>query len=326
MDCREQWGNPRLCQQQLRRARSAAGKMESRGNTKDAGLDIQSSRAGAIMKQIVVLAVFIIVGLGALPGDAANNEPIKFGEDRFKLSAGGFFTGLSSEMTLDVTANEENKTINIEDDLGLKSTTNTFRVDGYWRPGSRHRINIGYYSLDRSGKTELLSDVEWEDVVFPDGVDVDSRINLDVIPISYAYSFLKREKWEIAASIGFHWMKIDTGIAGEAFAEGDDTLSFVEEEAEVSGPFPLVGLHVDFQPASKWQMGASFQYLELSISKYRGRLLDFRAYVEYYIWRNAGIGVAYNFFDLRAGVTGEDFDGLFNIEYDGWIAYLTTKF
>ena len=168
------------------------------------------------------LAALTLTLLFTPPSLAASDEPIKFGEERFKLSAGGFFPGFSSEMTIDVMADGENKTIDVEEDLGLKSSTNTFRVDGYWRVGPRHRITVGYYALNRSGTRVLETDIEWEDVVYPVGVNIDSQVDFDVIPISYAYSFLKRENWEIAASIGVHWMKIDTSIEGQAFVDGDD--------------------------------------------------------------------------------------------------------
>jgi hypothetical protein len=280
------------------------------------------------MTKAATLAALTLTLLFTPPSMAASDEPIKFGEDRFKLSAGGFFPGFSSEMTIDIMADGENKTIDVEDDLGLKSSTNTFRVDGYWRVGPRHRITVGYYALNRSGTRVLETDIEWEDVVYPVGVNIDSQVDFDVVPISYAYSFLKRENWEIAASIGVHWMKIDTNIEGQAFVDGDgdDVLTVEREGSDVSGPFPLLGLMVDFQPAPKWQIGATIQYLDLSIGKYRGRLFDARAYVEYYVWRNVGVGLSYNFFDLDAGVKKEDFHGRFNIEYDGVIAYLTTKF
>ena len=283
-------------------------------------------RRGGVVLKTAILAALVAGALGSQTSLAASAEPIKFGEERFKISAGGFFTGLSSDMTLDIMADGENKTIDVEDDLGVNSSTNTFRLDAFWRVGPRHRINIGYYTLDRTGVNLLERDIEWEGVVYPIGVSVESHIDLDVIPISYSYSFVKRDNWELAASFGVHWMTIDTGTEGQAFVGENQELTFTSEGSKVTGPFPLLGLLADFQPSPKWQMGASIQYLDISISKYHGRLLDARAYVEYYIWRNVGIGLSYNFFDLEAGVTKEDFVGDFNIEYDGWTTYLTAKF
>ena len=257
---------------------------------------------------------------------ADEKEPINLGEDKFKLSAGGFFTDFSSSLRIDATEGDQSADIDVEEDLGLNSTTETFRLEGYWRVGPRHRINAAWYKLNRNGVTEISTDIEWGDLTFPVGVTIDTGVDLSIIPISYSYSFFKRENWELAASIGFHWIDIETFIQGEAFVDGQPVLSAQSRSSDVKGPFPLVGLVFDFQPAPKWQIGTSIQYLDISISKYNGRLLDAKFYVEYYIWRNVGVGLAYNYFDLNAGVTEDNFIGNVGSEYNGFMGYITSKF
>jgi hypothetical protein len=273
-----------------------------------------------------VLLLAFVSFVAASVGQADAKERIPLGEDKFKISGGGFLTDFNSGLRVDRNIDDENKEINVEDDLGLNSSASSFRIDGYWRVGPRHRIVSGYYSLGRSSDHVLEREVEWEDGVFPVGAMVGSGLKLGVTPISYAYSFIKREQWEVAASVGVHWTKVSAFIGGEAFVDGEPVLSEFHEESDIKGPFPLVGLLVDFSPSPKWQIGTSLQYLDISISKYNGRLLDLRLYAEYYIWRNVGIGISYNYFDLNAGVTQEEYTGNVKLKFDGFLGYLTAKF
>jgi hypothetical protein len=257
---------------------------------------------------------------------ADESDPILLGQDKVKFSVGGFLTKMSTGLELSVVDDDKNKVIDVENDLGLSSSRNTFRIDGYWRPGPRHRIVVGYYSLSRSVVNTLETEIEWEDALYPVGVNIDTGLRLQVIPISYAYSFIKNERWELAASIGFHWTEVNTYISGDAFVGDDTVLSKDIRSSDVKGPFPLIGLLVDFSPAPKWQIGTTLQYLDLSVGKYHGRLVDLRAYVEYYIWRDVGVGLSYNFYDIHADVTEEDFTGKIDLQFDGALLYLTAKF
>ncbi len=279
---------------------------------------------GKHMKLRAFLAMVFL--FAASTAQAADQGPILLGQDKFKISGGGFLTDFNSSMQINPGGEGSNKPIDIEDDLGLSASPNTFRLEGYWRVGPRHRILAGYYSLGRSGINTLETEVEWEDSVYPVGVEIDSALRLSIIPFSYAYSFIKRERWEVAASIGIHWMVLDASISGEAFVDGELVLSSNQAENEVKGPLPHIGLLVDFAPSPKWQIGTSIQYLDLSISKYHGKLIDFKVYVEYYIWRNVGVGIQYNYVDVDVGVSDEDFAGRIGLQFNGPMGYLVAKF
>jgi hypothetical protein len=273
-----------------------------------------------------VFLLFLMLGFGGTAMAEDERGPIAFGEDKFKISGGFFLTGFSTSLEVGSTIKDVNKIIDVENDLGLTSSTNSARVEAYWRLGPRHRLQLGWFSLDRSGARVLDTEVEWEDANYPIGSAVESGLNLDIIPFSYAYSFIKNDRWEVAASAGFHWTKFEATIAGEAFVDGDLVLALNDEAAGVEGPFVLVGLLADFNPGPNWQVGASVQYMDLSIGKHHGSLLDMRAYAEYYIWRNVGVGVSYNYYDLEAGVVNESFAGEIGIQYHGFHTYLVAKF
>jgi hypothetical protein len=288
------------------------------------GLGFQNKPMVEDMKLKALMAFIAIFVASA--AQAADKGSILLGEDKFRISGGGFLANLNSSLEIHPMGEDANKPIDVEKDLGLSSSPQTFKVDGYWRVGPRHRIMAGYYALDRSGANTLETEVEWEDSVYPVGVTVDSSIKLKIIPITYAYSFVKNEQWEVAASIGIHWTVIDTSISGMAFVGDEMVLISDQATNDVKGPLPHIGLHVDFAPSPKWQIGTSIQYLDMSISKYHGKLIDFKIYAEYYIWRNVGIGIAYNYVDIQVGVADEDFVGQVGLQFDGPMGYLVAKF
>ncbi len=262
----------------------------------------------------------------ASENDLPDNGPLGLGQDKFMVSIGAFIADFNSRMAIDPASTEGNKSISIEDDLGLKSAKTVFRAEAYWRFAKRHRIQAAYYFMARSGDNVLENEIEWEDATYPVGAKVDSMLDLQVIPINYAYSFIQNDRWEVAGTVGVHWIKLKASIQGEAFV-GDETISVENrEESGVKGPFPLVGLSIDYRPAPRWQIGTSMEWLDLSIGKYSGRLWDVKVYVEYYFARNWGVGLGYNFTDVKADVKEDDWAGRMDIVYSGLLAYITTKF
>ena len=61
--------------------------------------------------------------------------------DRFSLSLGIFLTDRDSETQLDGTTVDGTIT-DLESDLGLDTSDNVFRIDGYYRLSDRHRLDV----------------------------------------------------------------------------------------------------------------------------------------------------------------------------------------
>ncbi len=71
------------------------------------------------------------------------------------------------------------------------------------RVGERHRLRFDYFSLDRTGQTTVTEPIVFRDVVLQPGDPLRYPTSrLRTFSISYEYSFLHTEKYEVAATIG----------------------------------------------------------------------------------------------------------------------------
>lgn len=250
---------------------------------------------------------------------------LPLGEERVKLDLGAFIIDVGTGATLTFSEADGGQKIDFEDDLGLSSSESVFRADGYWRFAPRHRLNVGYYAFNRSAETTLEIEIDWEDNVFPVGTEVDTEVDWELIPVSYAYSFYKTPKWEVAGSIGVHWFSMDASIESETTV-GDLQIAGQREESSTEGPLPVLGIHVDYQPARRWLVGGKVQYFSAEYEEYDGSILDAGVYAEYLIDRNWGVGVGYNYFNVDVDVDEGDWDGNLVYEYSGIQAYASFRF
>lgn len=255
----------------------------------------------------------------------ADSAQLRLGEERFKLDIGAFIIDVGSGASLTFSEADGGQSIDFEDDLGLSSSKSVFRVDGYWRFAPRHRLNIGYYAFSRSSETRLEREIEWEEEVFPIGATVDTGIEWELVPVSYAYSFYKTKNWEIAGSAGVHWISLDARIASEVSA-GDTSLIIRREESSTSGPLPMLGIHVDYQINSRWLVGGKIQYFSTHFEEYDGSIFDAGLRAEYLVNSNWGVGVGYNYFYIDVDVDEEEWDGNLRYEYSGIQVYASYRF
>src|SRR3954471_5046645 len=132
--------------------------------------------------------------------------------ERFKISA-GFFVPLSNT-SIEVNSNEGNNgtEIDFEDDLGFKSTTETFLADFQWRASRRSRFDLSFYQLNRSATSTIDKDINFADSTYRANATVKGFFNTDIYRFSYGYALLAKPKYELGLMIGAHVVRANVGV------------------------------------------------------------------------------------------------------------------
>lgn len=274
---------------------------------------------------ILAIAALLLPDSGA----AADFGP---GSDRFWIQAGWFPADFSTQLRVDNKNFDIGDKIDLEDDLGLKDTASSFYGAFSWRFKPKHRLSVAYYRFDRETTAKAERELDIGGDIVPVGAKVKTGFNLQVIPISYSYSFIQSDKIEFSGSIGLHWTTPEFTISGKAFAEGvEGELTFDESrKAKASAPLPLFGLAVDYWVTPRWLLIANGQYFALSlsdkVSDYSGALTNLRAATEYVPYAGLGLGIAYNWFAMDVDVNGPDWKGRLDYQYSGPQIYATYRF
>ncbi len=210
-------------------------------------------------------------------------------KDKFKINVGTMLvTGYETEMQLTPKNLPLSVRINTEDQLGMKSETNVFRLDGYYRFNDTHSIDISYFSIKSKGTKVLSADLEFDDNLIVVGTTVNSYFNMDVYKINYGYSFYHNEKVELALTAGFHITTLDLGLGATGITEGD-------EKAAITLPLPTFGFKGEYTVIDK-RLFVEYKadYFFLKYDDFQGRLISSALNVEYRFVDNVGIGVGYN--------------------------------
>lgn len=273
------------------------------------------------MRQFVIVQIVLIAWLAAnqsaLAEEATNKAtPWK----TISLNLGGFISETNSTVRLGTPA--AGVDINVEDTLGLDSTSSAFRFDAFWRftQSKRHRVDFSWFGLNRSGSTLLGRDIEINGTTYPAGTNVSSSFDFAIYKGSYSYSFFQDDRIDLAAGIGLYVAPISFDINASGLFTGTASQS-------VTAPLPVVSLRADFAITPKWFLKTNFDAFYLEIDDYKGVLTDVRVAVEYNAFKHFGIGLGFDSFSLdveaqeSTSVPGVDFSGSLGFDYAGILLY-----
>lgn len=274
------------------------------------------------------LAVAVACGaLASLAGTAARADDLKPGDERFKFVAGWFLPAFNTDVRLDDT-NSEGDNVSLGDDLGLNEDQSGVLVGFEWRFAEKHRLAASYSSFSQAATRVIDREITIGDEIYPVNAEINTKWSLDMIPITYSYSFIKNDSNELAGTFGIHWDSISLKLTGSTSLSPDDINAETSSSADL--PLPLIGLRYDHHFSDTWSagLGASFFSIEFGQSELeaKGSLYNFRAYAEYRIKGRYGAGLAIDAFKLKIEADKPRLTGEYKYDYWGPQLYLTARF
>jgi hypothetical protein len=250
-----------------------------------------------------------LVGVLATHGAHAQDALASPFEDYFRLSAGLLSATSQTEMRLDADDGTLGTVVSGEEDLGLREQSEMGDVELELRIRERHRVRFNYFRIDRSASTIIDRQIQFGNDTFDAGDLVESQLDWREFSISYGYTFMRRDHFEIYGTFGLHLAEVRA--AGEV--DADD----IREEESGTFPIPAVGVGTLVRVSDRFHVEARAEYLSVSYEDVHGELLDMRGSVLYRFNRNLSLGAAYVFTKREA--TSEDVgdSGFFDLRHDG---------
>ena len=268
-------------------------------------------RAGAA----AVLACMSSAALAERPGD------------RFWGELAYFYPTISSTARLDLTATSRpGTTIRLEDELDLDDRTGTPYVLLGMRLGERWRLEFEYYELARSASTAISRQIEWGDVTFPAGVQIDTKFDTTVYRLSGGYSFYQQPAAEAGVAFGLHVTDFSVALAGQGIGPGGGTATFQNEARNTLVPLPTLGLYGTYKLSEQWQLRGRVDYLSLQYGDYDGSLVNVMASFDWRFHKNWGAGVGYRYVDYTLDAESSDLRGEVNYKFHGPTLFVNAAF
>ena len=277
-------------------------------------------------KQLAAIAAIL-----ASSSAAAADGMIPFGKETFQIDLGYYRPNFKSSFSQSFPGSPiPPGTISMENDLGLDSHLDTWRLNGYWRFAENHRIFFGYYNLNRDTSATLnknigpisIPSLGVNDTILA-GSNVNAKSNWDVYILGYGYSFYKTDTAEITGKIGLDVANISASINGTLNTLANGTLvgATAGNNSNVTAPLPVIGLSGEWAFAPRWKLIGSVGGFKVKVSDVDASVVDGTIAVDYRILRNVGVGLGWSWLKLKGDVTKSDWNGSLNWRTDGLQLY-----
>lgn len=255
------------------------------------------------------------IAFGTSTSVMANELP-----DKFAIKLGAF---IANSMDTDISVNPFGgiigTNINFSRDLGGEDDKQVPRLTGYYRFNEAHRIDYGYYKIDRDGITTLGVDIRVGDVVFPLSSTVITELNAAVYKVGYTYSFYHNEKVELGISAGLHVKEYSYSLVTD-----DGTL---QKRSSFTAPLPIFGFLMNYNITPAWSTFVKSELFFVEIGdRYKGSLVDLSFGTEYRLFENVGLGVSISRLGLNAEIDEPNYRGSISDVYKGFTVYAGVYF
>ena len=264
---------------------------------------------------LVRLGLLLLVGAAVLApyGSALAQDGFK----RFELRVGVFFAKKSSDLRL--STNDTAGTIfNAKRDFGIGSSDTTFRVEGVFRFSRHHRLDAGWFELTRGATHTLDGEFTVRDTVFRVNANLKTRLNVNIFKFTYSYMFTPSDKFALGPTVGIFFQKDKIKL--------EETERSLIVSDNLSLPLPVFGIRGEYNFTDRLRLIASSEFFFISTRKYDGQLYDVKAALEYDLFRNVGIGVAYNWIRADVDVNNPIVDWSVDARTSGILAYAKLAF
>lgn len=250
------------------------------------------------------------------------------------LRAGSMFaSAFNTEASLDSSLGI-GTSVRLEDELDMADNADSFRADLYWRIGRRHRIDLGWFDLERSGTRTIDSEIRWGELEFDVGATVTAELQTEVIPLRYTYNILAGDDHELGLGLGVYGMMLRASMKGEVSA-GSGGSGTLEDSQTFRSPVPLPVFSVQ----GGWAFADRFRavgllqvfYIELKndigeLDEMQGSIVDASLGVEYDATDNVCIGTSVNWFRFDAMARNEPLELEVKYDFTGLFLYLGLRF
>jgi hypothetical protein len=240
--------------------------------------------------------------------------------ERGSVVIGSFITDRDTNARLDSDNGDDGSDIDLEDDLGLETSTTVARVGGYWWFNERHRVDGAYFDLSREASKQLQRTIDFGDQTYTINTVVAVTSDLTVLKADYTYALLARDRGYLGITGGLYISQTTLELTAGGFG--------TSEEQDVTAPLPVIGLRGDYAIGENITLRGAVQIFDYEVDNVGGHLTDFYFGADYAIGDHWAVGLAWN--EVSMNITAQTerghLEGSLDWGYDGVMLYAKFDF
>lgn len=237
----------------------------------------------------------------------------------FELSTGVIYNAITSTVLLQRSGGGSGLAIDAEGVLGMDRQLLSLQFWTAYRFADHHRVEFSFEDLSRSSTRTLNRDIDVDGVVYNVGSTIHAVYGLQFFSLTYAWSFVKDDRMEIALTAGIDLIRTHLSIESDNPGQS--------ENERFTLPVPLPGFTADFALTRNLWLRERLQFMYIPVANYSGLLIDFTMALEYSLTENVSLGVGLDLkrieLEKKTGSdTWGDFEGNFRFNSAGLMLYL----
>jgi len=237
---------------------------------------------------------------------------------QFDIKVGAFQDHIDSQVTRDTSNGVPGFAVDIEEILGAPGEKTVLQLDGTLRFGHYHRLELGFFELNRNAVVTLENDINFGDELFIAGTEVDSHINAKTLTVSYGYSLIRDAQKEIGIMGGVHYTSVDTNIASAASGQA--------ERSNAATPLPIIGAFASLFLKEKLTVNAKLQMFRSDFGQYEGSMNYASIDIQRRFGEHVSVGMGYTIYDMKLRSRDSDVNGYLKIRHHGPAAFVSVGY
>jgi hypothetical protein len=240
------------------------------------------------------------------------------------IAIGGYLPNVNTQAQLKTPGNAGDN-VDLEQILGLPPRTQSLVVDVALRVANKSLITGSYFGFSRAGSHTLGDSITFGDSVYAADATVNGKGTLAYFGFSYRYYIWREHTWQLGAGIGLDEIDIGTQFGIQVSTPGKaDSL---QNHNKLAVPAPMLGLYGDWEFLPRFYLRGQAEWIGGSASGYTLNVTDDRADVEWYAFKNYGIGIGYHYVGANVAKSLRNGDEItLNYTIHGVVAYLKAAF
>lgn len=248
------------------------------------------------MRRRSAISVLALALAASSPGTVRADFPANI-PDHVQILIGGTAATFSTGAALGRNSGALSKMVSFEDFFDVPINSQFARIEGSWRFGERHYVDVGYVNIDRSGSRQIDSDFTFGDYTFHAGAQVEGGFASRFLYAAYRYDFLHEDRVRISGSAGISAERLEARVSSQAGVtdpNGQTVTGGGSQEGHLSLPVPLLGLQLDWALHPRFVLQTHTRMFSINYSGIRGSQTDNAVRLLWCFHRNASLGVGYD--------------------------------
>lgn len=243
--------------------------------------------------------------------------------DNVSIWLGGYYAKTDTFVGASDKSGQYHGRVGLEDDLGFSDHKTSPRARIDFLIGDHQGFSIDYYSIDRSRTKTLSRDISYGGNNYLASASVTGKLNFDFGSAAYRWWFGSGSD-VFGLGLGGAYYGVHAGIRGDASLNAQSVEASTSTSERAWAPMLQLGWRHAFNDSLRMYVDASG--VKKNGGKLAGHIYNVALGMEWFPWKNLGIGAEYGYTRIKLNQSHHDFNDDLDMKLTGPSAFVRLRF